>query len=196
MNESISAPEHEGLSAACELPEQVTGFKPLSASGLPIFRWDCAEYVIFYAPGCLVVVTALDADRFADRLMTPGCTGEFLAGSARHTRPEGHGDKTQAIDWKAALWWQAQVAGMKVAARQNEPFRPECLTLFMNNECNLRCVYCCTDPSSQASLRLEPDVIAKAADLVAANCREKGRPLMAVFHGGGSQSAFVPIPSL
>jgi len=65
-------------------------------------------------------------------------------------------------------------------------FLPECLTLYMNNECNLRCVYCHTDPTSQPAARLELDTIAAAGEVVAENCRKKNRPFYVVFHGGAS----------
>jgi pyruvate-formate lyase-activating enzyme len=55
----------------------------------------------------------------------------------------------------------------------------------MSNECNLNCSYCYTDPSAQPANRLDLDVIAAAAKVVAEACREKAHPFYLVFHGGG-----------
>jgi uncharacterized protein len=83
------------------------------------------------------------------------------------------------------LWRQAEQAIAQANGWQQESFCPECLTLYMNNECNLRCVYCHTEPSPKPVVRLELEAIAAAAEVVAENCRRKGRPFYAVFHGGG-----------
>lgn len=138
-------------------------FRPLSIAGLPIFRRDCDGYTAFYAPGCLCVVALADADRFQVSLDLQ--------------RPDA--------GWAAELRRRAELA-VEIACRQRrEPFRPECLTLYLNNECNLRCAYCHTDPSRTPAARLELPAIVAAARLVAAGCREQGRPFYAVFHGGG-----------
>jgi len=137
-------------------------FKPVRADGRPIFRQDCAEYATFYAPGYLCVVDLPNAGRF-----------EATIGQGQHG------------DCGAELWRRAELAVAQANNWRTEPFCPECLTLYMNNECNLRCVYCHTDPSPKPAARLELEVIAAAAEVVAAGCREKGRPFYAVFHGGG-----------
>ena len=56
---------------------------------------------------------------------------------------------------------------MEAQRLREEPFSPECLTLYMNNECNLDCVYCHTDPSREPAARLEMEVIGAAAEVVA-----------------------------
>jgi pyruvate-formate lyase-activating enzyme len=55
----------------------------------------------------------------------------------------------------------------------------------MNNECNLSCIYCHTDPVPRSASRLDLGSIAAAAEVVAAACRENARPFVVVFHGGG-----------
>ncbi len=69
--------------------------------------------------------------------------------------------------------------------RREGAFSPECLTLYMNNECNLSCVYCHSDPSPGPASRLDEETIVAAAEVVAENCKQKGRPFYLVFHGGG-----------
>jgi sulfatase maturation enzyme AslB (radical SAM superfamily) len=155
----VSVSEHVAP-AAVGWVEEAGDFRPV-CSGKPIFRRDCERYTMFYAPGCLCVVGLAQADRFASAV------SPFAAG------------------WGGALWERAVMAVSEAAHQQAEPFSPECLTLYMNNECNLDCVYCYTDPSREPAARLDMATIAAAADLVAANCRRKGRPLYGVFHGGG-----------
>jgi uncharacterized protein len=138
-------------------------FRPLPIAGLPIFRRDCNGYAAFYAPGYLGVVSLAGADHFQTSLS--------------QQRP-GEG-------WLAELWQQAEWAVAQARRQRQDPFRPECLTLYMNNECTLRCVYCHTAPSRQPADRLDLKAIAAAARVVAARCREKGQPFYAVFHGGG-----------
>ncbi|MBZ0276770.1 MAG: radical SAM protein [Anaerolineae bacterium] len=65
------------------------------------------------------------------------------------------------------------------------PFAPLCLTLYLNNECNLRCSYCYSMPSPRRAPRLNPAAVEAAARVVARNCQRAGRPFTVVFHGGG-----------
>ena len=148
------------MSTGFPLLEEADAFRPVRA-GWPVFRRDCAEHAMFYAPGCLCVVGLSDAEGFETTIA-----------------PEEHG-------WGGELWRWAELAVAKAGRWQEEPFRPECLTLYMNNECNLGCVYCQTDPSPGLATRLELEIITATAEVVAENCRRKGRPLYGVFHGGG-----------
>ena len=148
------------MPALFPLLQEADAFRPVGVAGQPIFRWDCTGYAMFYAPGYLCVVGLPDADRFQAGLQTS-------EGQAAELRRHAKLAKAEASRWR-------------------EPaFRPECLTLYMNNECNLRCVYCYTDPSPQPVARLGLDAIVAAGKLVAHNCRDKGRPFYTVYHGGG-----------
>lgn len=150
------------MPAVFPLLAEAQAFRLVGADGWPIYRRDCAGYAIFYAPGCLCVVNLPDADRF-----------EAAIG-------------LQGGEWEAELWHRATVAQTSEVWETSEVyFSPECLTLYMNNECNLRCAYCHTDPSPKPTTRLELDAIVAAGELVAASCRNKGRPFYIVFHGGG-----------
>jgi sulfatase maturation enzyme AslB (radical SAM superfamily) len=148
-------------------------FRPIGTGERPIYRQDNATYTMFYAPGCLCVVDSQHADPF-EATITPD-----------DTAPSSGTLTGQPVDWGAALWRRAKSAIEQAHARQQEPFRPECLTLYMNNECNLECVYCYTDPVHEPADRLDPDVITAAAEVVAASCREKGLLFSVVLHGGG-----------
>lgn len=65
-------------------------------------------------------------------------------------------------------------------------FAPECLTVYLNNRCNLACGYCFAAPErKQAAEPVEPDAVKAAARLVAGCCVEKAKPFFLVLHGGG-----------
>lgn len=189
------------MSAVFPLLEEADAFRPVRTAGRPVFRQDCAEYAMFYAPGCLCVVDLPDAERF-EATIAPSETSLEPDPSAcpersrrAHSGPvlsrvegpvlsrvEG---QNQDVDWGAELWRRAELAVAEANRWREEPFRPECLTLYMNNECNLSCVYCHTDPSPKPVARLELEAIIAAAEVVAENCCRKGRPFYVVFHGGG-----------
>jgi len=153
------------VSAVFPLLEEAERFRPVHADGQPIFRWDCAGYAMLYAPGYLCVVGLSDA-------------GWFEATIAPLEQGGG-------VTWGSELYRRAELAVAEAMRWQEGSFAPECLTLYMNNECNLGCVYCHTDPSPEPAARLELETIAAGAEVVAGNCRRKGRPLYTVFHGGG-----------
>lgn len=161
--------------ATFPLLEASEAFRPARAAGRPIFRQDCADYALFYAPGCLCVVAQLEADRFETAIAS-------FDTPLAHESEEG---QSSPVDWRAELWRRADQAIEKANSWREEPFSPECLTLYMNNECNLSCVYCHTDPSPRPVARLELEAIAAAGEVVAESCRQKGVPFSIVFHGGG-----------
>jgi uncharacterized protein len=163
------------MPAVFPLFEASEAFRPVRAAGRPIFRQDCAEYALFYAPGCLCVVAQLEADRFETAIAS-------LDTPLVRESEEG---QNSPVDWRAELWRRADQAIEKANSWREEPFSPECLTLYMNNECNLSCVYCHTDPSPRPVARLELEAIAAAGEVVAESCRQKGVPFYIVFHGGG-----------
>lgn len=143
---------------------------PLGDGRLPIFRLPppaSGAYVAYYAPGCLCVVNPSLAATFE---------ADLLAG--------GEG-------WAATLRRRAEHALTWAAGREAQPFRPECLTLYLHGECPLHCTYCYADPrppaagARRAGSALEPAAVAAAAGLVAANCRAADLPFQVGFHGGG-----------
>ena len=162
------------MSSAFPRPDGPGTFKPIDAGGRPLYRQDTVEYTAFYAPGCLCVVDTPDADSFESTLGEPEIQHPE---KARYLQPEKH--------WAAKLWRHADRALAYGTDLQRGPFSPECLTLYLNNECNLHCTYCYADPSPSPTPRLELETIAAAAELVAESCRQKNLPFHAVFHGGG-----------
>jgi uncharacterized protein len=68
---------------------------------------------------------------------------------------------------------------------RTDGFTPLCLTLYLNNTCNLNCRYCFSRPSRSDRERLSPSAIRAAAELVARNCQAQQTIMTVVFHGGG-----------
>jgi len=145
------------------------GFEPVRGADGPLFWREREAYATFYAPGCLCVVDRRAAGPFAAALSRPGA---------------------EPGSWAEALRQRAAEALAAAERLASEPFRPECLTLYLHNECNLACGYCYADPAAVPGARLDPASVAAAADLVAANCREKGLPLRVGFHGGGEPTLY------
>jgi oxygen-independent coproporphyrinogen-3 oxidase len=78
---------------------------------------------------------------------------------------------------------EAQAAWQRLA---EAPFAPECLTLYLNNRCNLACGYCyAAEGRAPDSPRIDERAALGAARLVALSCAEKGKPFHLVLHGGG-----------
>lgn len=155
-----------GPSLDQEAEQALTG---MGSDRRPIFRWDNPDHAVYYAPGCLCVVGQASTAQF-ETTIRPAAAG---------TPPE------TGSDWGAELWRRAGLAVAAAARRREGPFEPECLTLYMNNECNLRCAYCYADPAPQSPARLDLDLIAAAAEVVAGACHQKACAFTIVFHGGG-----------
>lgn len=137
-------------------------FRRITAVHQPVFYYPRGKYTLFYAPGYLVVTNQGEA--FAASLAQP------------HNAP-----------WPEVglLLSYAQMAQTTWTAVLQRPFAPVCLTLYLHNECNLRCSYCYANPSPQVSTRLELPAVQAATKLVIANCQAQGQPFTLVCHGGG-----------
>jgi sulfatase maturation enzyme AslB (radical SAM superfamily) len=141
------------------------GFAPLSDS-LPVFTREAGDSRLYYAPG--FVLRVLHEERAAVEAEIFGAPppSSPIAELVRHAT----GAKAR---WNALF---------------TQPYDPVCLTLYLDNRCNLACAYCYSDPSGPgsaitASLRLE--TIRSAAERVAQACSRRGLPLTLVLHGGG-----------
>jgi sulfatase maturation enzyme AslB (radical SAM superfamily) len=145
--------------------------RPADAGGLPIFRQDYVQYSAFYAPGALCVVPRSESEHFEADLTTPRPATECAIGKNG--------------DWGWELCRRAKQAVAGTNRQREEAFRPECLTLYLNNECNLRCTYCYSVPSHEPTERLQQETVAAAAEVVAENCSLKDMPFYVVFQGGG-----------
>ncbi len=159
--------------------QAATSLRPLGTEELPIFRQWGGQYALYYAPGCVCLATAEGSEH-----LEAAIAARVGARLGLETRPGCPADAPEAR-WAGELVRCAREAAAEEARRLQEPFRPECLTLYLSDACNLRCEYCYSDPAPAPSARLNVEAIAAAAELVAANCRQRSLPLYAVFHGGG-----------
>lgn len=148
---------------------------------LPIFRLDDGDRVLLYTPGRPLLTTADVALGVA----------AVLAG-ASHS--DAHVNAiAETLEHRGRDAW----AGWHQFA--TTAFEPECLTLYLSNQCNLACGYCYAVPPDEVRARmrtrvhaapaefplLSESVVVAAARLVAGHCAAKGKPLTVVFHGGG-----------
>lgn len=131
---------------------------------LPVYRQDQVSRSLFYAPGWLVLVPVRMASAFEAAIRDP----------ARAGWPEATELKHRALE--AQKRWKS----LRTAA-----FAPVCLTLYLNNTCNLNCVYCFSQPSRGEREILSLDAIQAAAEIVAQNCFAQHKSMTVVFHGGG-----------
>lgn len=133
-------------------------------------------------------------------LYTPGAPIEASVGVARAVEAAFLGTRP-ADAYVQQLADVLEMRGRAAWVAWNEsalqPFEPECLTLYLSNQCNLACVYCYAVPDPAARTRrrvqnpteavplLSDSVVTAAARLVARNCAAKCKPLTLVLHGGG-----------
>jgi len=141
---------------------------PLPLSDLPIFEAKTAQYHLFYAPACVVITPPDQAESFSRAILNHDLGGVWAKTLRNHAQ-------------QAIIQHQQQATGK---------FAPECLTLYLHNQCNLACAYCYTDPLHQSAPKLDPQAIESAGELVAQNCQRKNLPFTVVFHGGGEPSLF------
>lgn len=127
---------------------------------------------LLYTPGTLAVLTRAQV---------------ALLRQAWNSGAETHED----VSLREQSGWLLDHARNAVAARNHwltEEYRPECLTVYLSNQCTLRCSYCFAAPARTAARsdgRLQPDAFAAAAERVGRNCADKGRALHLACHGGG-----------
>ena len=119
---------------------------------------------LFYTPGWVVSVPFSLAAPFLNALQS-GTQGDV---------PQADDLRLRAV--------QARRVWTEMHSNQ---FQPLCLTLYLNNSCNLNCLYCFSDPGSQKPAHLSLEALQSAAEIVAVNCQSNQKPLTVVFHGGG-----------
>lgn len=144
---------------------------------LPIYHLDDIGPSILYTPGTLAVV----AHRDVDRIRRIWLEADVVAKNSQIQAP---------MDYMVG---HAQKALEARKAWLDEPFAPECLTVYLSNQCNLGCVYCFANQGNQRRLDAErgaralidEHVFRSAAELVGQNCAEKHKPFRLVLHGGG-----------
>ncbi|MDR2549544.1 MAG: radical SAM protein [Desulfobulbus sp.] len=143
---------------------------------LPIYRLaGPGESVLLYTPGTLATVNQIQAEQ-----LQAAWNGDMRL--------------QQEPSLQEPISWLAGHARRAAAAREQwreAPYRPECLTVYLGNRCNLGCGYCFAAPARHKTAadwsgrRLDPAIFAAAAHLVGRHCAEKNRPFQLGCHGGG-----------
>lgn len=143
-------------------------------SRLPVFRLDRKDHCILYTPGQLVVIDPLDANDM--EAVWQGTRKNMASQSTA----------AQAAEW---IGGHAKKARDAHRLRQDQPFTPICLTLYLSNQCNMRCAYCFAAHGREAVDDAHPVIdlktVTAAAKTVADNCALTGKPFQLVIHGGG-----------
>ncbi len=144
---------------------------------LPVYQLDApGGRVVLYAPGRLAVVSAAQSARIQRA---------WLEGQP----PSLASDASIARDLEEA----GADASRRWRDRAGAAFAPECLTVYLSNQCQLRCPYCYGTDRQQphgsqaqtAGTTVDPAVVVAAARLVARTCVERAMPFRFVLHGGG-----------
>lgn len=135
---------------------------------LPVFRIGGGSRVIIYTPGYLSVVSRNEVEPLV-----------------RSLRGEPGGD-ARAKQLASALLPAAVENIARWRSLNQAAFQPRCLTLYLHNECNLRCGYCFSRAGRTGpGAPMPSEAIAAAAATVARHCRRAGCPLTVVLSGGG-----------
>ena len=146
------------------------GFFPLKPD-LPVFARLEEDSVLYYTPG-LVVRANLAARAAVEAEITGAPRAPLLVELVR----------------------RAEFTRMRWSMLASRPYEPVCLTVYLDNRCNLACGYCYAAPAGPKSGQAAPTNLAairRAAELVAGNCRRqshrrrRGLPFTGVIHGGG-----------
>ncbi|MDR3631628.1 MAG: radical SAM protein [Desulfocapsaceae bacterium] len=144
---------------------------------LPIYFLDQLAIPVLYCPGTVAVVERRHAEMIRQAWQEGVMVSEDpLLG------PQ--------------MQWLTDHAHSAIARRNfqlNEAFAPECLIVYLSNQCNLRCSYCFAaaangrghDPDCGPYPLIDVATFAAAAELVAQNCHRKNKPFRLVVHGGG-----------
>lgn len=143
----------------------INAFFRLPGLNASIFRYNTPEWSLFYAPGRLVKVIAAQTNVYEDHLRS-------------------HYDD-ERFPFLKELRRSAIRAERLFLKKLTLPFEPLSLNLYLNQKCNLRCIYCFSSLPEINGRELSQAAIQSAAEIVATNCAKQRQPLTVVFHGGG-----------
>ncbi|MCP3889897.1 MAG: radical SAM protein [Desulfobulbaceae bacterium] len=141
-------------------------------SHLPIFRYDGGRKSVIYTPGHLAVLPSAGVDIIEQVL---------LGGNQPiNDNIQNFIEELIAVAQRNVQTWQKM---------SHQPFAPECLTLYLSNQCNLSCSYCWSDDVQPREITqqqlLSLDDVKSSAHIVVENCLNKGKPFTLVVQGGG-----------
>ena len=154
--------------------KKMTLFNKIHKS-LPIYRMDVSGKSIIYTPGYQKTISRKDADTIEQAWNN-------------EVKSPFNDDVISNIE---SIEIQAQQVLHKWQLYINQPFSPECLTIYLSNRCNLHCTYCYARGENNRHRALDrsfivnEDAVHAAAVFVIQNCIRKRAPFNLVLHGGG-----------
>lgn len=141
--------------------------------GLPIYCWKKPSCSVFYTPGLVAVVNRERMDDLEQALLgNSAASGKIAALASR-------------------IEMQARQALHLYERFYRSRYRPECLTLSVQDHCPLSCVYCLR--TGHGHRTLNPVDAAIGTAIVAGNCRRKNIRMPVVFHGWGEPAGDFPL---
>ena len=153
-------------------------FRRVAADSLPIYSALSGDHALLYAPRFICVLEERDAPaalRHVERLAFEPPRRENVRATslcgARHAA--------------ARIVKTAREAAREVTEASRQEFTPECLTLYVNNQCSMRCRYCYSQPEATMNGTVSPEGVRAAARLAAGMCAARNSPFTLAFHGGG-----------
>ena len=155
-----------------------SNFTRLKSFSLPIYYATCNSRTLIYTPGIVCVMNKEYGPHILEQLNN-------LTQKPNLKHDLSSIDSYTLRDIAAKIIQAAQNAVNQLEEISVNDFAPECLTLYMNNKCNMRCRYCYSGPGEFNSETLSEPAVREAARLVAGKCAERKIPFTMVFHGGG-----------
>jgi len=141
---------------------------------LPVFRISSGGFDVLYAPGHAIPVESGEATTveriFQDRI------------SPQNARCWALATQLETFAQEAVYAWEQL---------RCVPFHPECLTIYLSNQCNLRCAYCYSATVDGGRERggglpiIDETAVKAAARLVARSCHDKAKRFTFALQGGG-----------
>lgn len=146
---------------------------------LPIYWCADDQRVVFYAPRLVCILDERRASLVLSHIESIAAGAPAVVDS-RAGLPLGSA-------WSTAvrLVLNARDAEREIADVSRREFAPECLTIYVSNQCNMRCRYCFSRPSSGPGETVSFKGVRAAARLVARECAERSHPFTVALHGGG-----------
>jgi sulfatase maturation enzyme AslB (radical SAM superfamily) len=162
-----------------------TGFQRIPGCSLPIHAAADAGRALFYAPRLLCILdndSAPAVRRHIGRLIS--------------SHLPAHDPRDAAVSAPLAAARQLVRAARESVDEQKQKsvrdFTPECLTIYVNNRCNLNCSYCYSANDGAPPQTVSGEAVRAASRLVAGACASRNIPFTLVFHGGGEPALNPP----
>ena len=135
---------------------------------LPVYKLDQDGSTVYYTPG-LVALLPKESEGVFDELLT---------------RKRFHAN-AELIALKDRILDRAVESRKIFLSMSNQAYEPECLMIYLSNQCNLKCSYCPGRKEIRKKTELDFDILKQGIRIVARNCIRLGRPMTVVFHGWG-----------